>query len=70
MPYRYQWGMTFALMVLAAMIGAIAITSPAELGITPIMKNWLIVINVGISQALGLLPRIQKPPNSDRVGQD
>ena len=68
--YRTQWALTFVLMVAAAMIGAIAITEPEALGITPQMKNWLIVINVGISAALGLLPRIQRPPNDERIGQD
>lgn len=70
LPYSVQWSLTFALMIISAMIGVIAVTQPEALGITPVLKNWLIIVNVGIAQALGLLPRIQRPPNPERAGKD
>lgn len=70
LPYRYQWGITLALMIISAMLAVVIITDPMQLGLTAVQKNWAIVIQAGISQALAFFPRITATPNPQRSGLD
>lgn len=70
MPYRYQWGLTVTLMIVAAMLAAVQVMDPMALGISPVIKNWLAVLSAGISGALAFLPKITRPPEEGRAGMD
>lgn len=69
-PYRFQWGLTIVLLIIAAMLAAIQVADPMDLGISPVAKNWMSIISAGISAALAFLPKVTKPPADDRVGMD
>jgi hypothetical protein len=70
MPYRYQWGLTVMLTILAGMLAVVAVTDPMALGISPVAKNWMIVVQAGITGMLAFLPKITRPPTEGRDGMD
>lgn len=70
MPYRYQYAITIALTVVTAGFAVIVVSDPGDLGLSPIALRWIGVIQAMIATALTFLPKITKPPNDERVGQD
>jgi hypothetical protein len=69
-PYRVQWGLGFVVVIASAMLNAIIVADPMSLGISDVWKNWLTIGNVGLTAAMGFLPRLTAPPNAMRSGMD
>ena len=70
MSYRVQYALSIAVAISAAIIGAVQLSNPEDLGISPVLINWTKVITPGLAVLAGVLPSLRKPPNDDRVGMD
>lgn len=70
MTYGILWGLAVTLTVASAGLAVILAADPVSLGITPVVKTWLGVVAAMIGVALGLLPRVTKPPDPKREGMD
>lgn len=71
--HKLDW-LVIGLLTFQAMVAAIVVGSPEELGLPKIVLNWLVIINVGIAvllnqiKALGSEPRETPPQKSAGEG--
>lgn len=69
MPYAWRYGISIAVTVVAAMLGAAMVASEA-LELTKQQVAIIGVVLAGLAILAGVLPPLQKYPNPDRVGLD
>lgn len=70
MNYNVMYGLAVGIAIVLAIIGAIQLADPAELGISPTVVAWTKVITPGLGILSAILPSVRKPPSDDRQGMD
>lgn len=70
MPYRWQYACSVAVAVALALIGAIQLANPDDLGISPRVVAWTQVLVPGLGILAGILPSVRRPPSDNREGMD
>lgn len=68
--YRLMYAGSVLVAFLLAVFGAIQLAAPADLGISPIVINWLKVLTPGLGIVAGVLPSLRRPPSDARTGLD
>lgn len=62
-PYAVQYYAAIVVFVTLALIGAIQIAGPDDLGLSPIVFRWIGVVGAVLGVLAGVLPKIQSPPD-------
>ena len=70
MSYQLMYACSVTVAVLAAIIGAIQLANPEDLGIPLVVINWTKVIVPGLTVLAGVLPSLRRPPSDERTGMD
>lgn len=70
MSYTILYSLSIAVAVLAAVIGAIQLANPDDLGLSPVFINWTKIITPGLAVLAGVLPSLRRPPDDTRTGMD
>ncbi len=70
MPYRLQYGLSVFVAVALAIIGALQLSDPAKLGLSPIVIEWTKVVVPGLGILAGVLPSLRRPPDQERNSLD
>lgn len=70
MSYQVMYALSVTVAVCAAIIGAIQLASPEDLGLSPVFINWTKVIVPGLTVLAGVLPSLRRPPSDERTGMD
>lgn len=68
--YKALYTAAVAVALLAGLITIIQAADPLTLGFSPLAARWLAIFGSFLALVAGFLPRVQKPPNSDRQGLD
>ena len=68
--YTFMYALAVIVAVLSAVIGALQLANPEELGISPQVIAWTKIITPGLAILAGFLPSVRKPPDSQRQGLD
>lgn len=67
--YRISYALACGVMIVLAMLGAAQVAHDA-LGLTSQQLALMGVFSAGLGVAQGVLPRVTKPPASNRAGKD
>lgn len=62
-PYAVQYYIAVFVFVTLALIGAIQIAGPDDLGLSDIVFRWIGVVGAVLGVLAGVLPKIQSPPD-------
>jgi hypothetical protein len=70
LPYNQLYAVSLAVFVFTLIVGAIQIADPLTLGFSPLAARWVGVVASVLGGIASILPRITKPPASEREGLD
>lgn len=59
MSYGQQRVLAIAVAVMLGVVGAIQLKSPADLGLPPVVAEWLVIVSVGLGILAGFLPSVR-----------
>lgn len=70
MKYRHQYLAAVGVTVLLAGLAAVQAAGGDTLGLAPRAMAWLGIVAAMLGVLQGFLPKVTRPPDSDREGQD